>query len=204
MAVQANDFTYQIDVNYAVSGYEPVFIPEFGTSAIIDITVNNGNTTNMSQSYSFTDIKSISVSTLASGGTFQLTTNYATYGQDMSAYNLLTTNSSGAGVFYIGGQNNIYLGPQYAFYSDTPIYSNGKFIGIGENAYGYITLSDFSSTTSQGILIAGFNGSQINLSATNITSAVPEAGEWAMMLLGLPLVGWVVRRKQSAMQIATA
>jgi hypothetical protein len=26
-------------------------------------------------------------------------------------------------------------------------------------------------------------------------SAVPEAGEWAMMLLGLPLVGWVTRRK---------
>jgi len=31
------------------------------------------------------------------------------------------------------------------------------------------------------------------------TSAVPEAGEWAMMLLGLPLLGWVVRRKQAAM-----
>jgi len=35
-------------------------------------------------------------------------------------------------------------------------------------------------------------------------SAVPEAGEWAMMLLGLPLVGWVVRRKQAAMHIAIA
>jgi hypothetical protein len=33
----------------------------------------------------------------------------------------------------------------------------------------------------------GFNGA----------STVPEADEWAMMLLGLPLLGWVVRRKQS-------
>jgi len=33
-------------------------------------------------------------------------------------------------------------------------------------------------------------------------TAVPETGEWAMMLLGLPLLGWVVRRKQSEMQIA--
>jgi hypothetical protein len=45
---------------------------------------------------------------------------------------------------------------------------------------------------------ASFNG------VINTVSAVPEAGEWAMMLLGLPLLGWVVRRKQSAMQIATA
>lgn len=28
-------------------------------------------------------------------------------------------------------------------------------------------------------------------------SAVPEAGEWAMMLLGLPMVGWMIRRKQA-------
>ncbi|WP_347990355.1 hypothetical protein [Methylomonas sp. AM2-LC] len=35
-------------------------------------------------------------------------------------------------------------------------------------------------------------------------SAIPEADEWAMVLLGMPLLGWVVRRKQSAMQIATA
>jgi carbonic anhydrase len=31
----------------------------------------------------------------------------------------------------------------------------------------------------------------------SITSPVPEQEEWAMLLLGLPLVGWVVRRKQS-------
>lgn len=30
-----------------------------------------------------------------------------------------------------------------------------------------------------------------------IVAAVPELGEWAMMLLGLPLLGWVVRRRQS-------
>ncbi|WP_347986688.1 hypothetical protein [Methylomonas sp. AM2-LC] len=30
----------------------------------------------------------------------------------------------------------------------------------------------------------------------NLVSSVPEAGEWAMMLLGLPFLGWVIRRKQ--------
>ena len=38
-----------------------------------------------------------------------------------------------------------------------------------------------------GSVSAGFN-----------ISAVPESEEWAMMMLGLPLLGWVARRKQSA------
>jgi len=48
------------------------------------------------------------------------------------------------------------------------------------------------------------NNTGIPVGTLAITSAVPEAGEWAMMLLGLPLLGWVVRRKQAAMQIVTA
>ncbi len=35
-----------------------------------------------------------------------------------------------------------------------------------------------------------------------VTSAAPEAGEWAMMLLGLPMVGWMVRRKQDVVVAA--
>jgi len=194
IVVQANDFTYQIDV----TGYYNSSYPEFGNSSVIDITVNNGNTSNMSQSYSFTDIKSISVSTLASGGTFQLNTNYVTYGQNMSGFNFLTTDSTGAGTFSLSPYNG-NSSPTYANYSDTPTPANGKFIGLGEGAYGYISLADFSTSHPQGILIAGFGSSGVGLSATNITSAVPEAGEWAMMLLGLPLLGWVVRRKQSSL-----
>ena len=36
----------------------------------------------------------------------------------------------------------------------------------------------------------------------NNLSAVPEAEEWAMMLLGLPMVGWMIRRKQAVNLVA--
>jgi len=59
-----------------------------------------------------------------------------------------------------------------------------NFVGKGSDT---IALSGYSGTGWLGV-------DNVNVHAT---SAVPEAGEWAMMLLGLPLVGWVVRRKQS-------
>ncbi|WP_347986687.1 hypothetical protein [Methylomonas sp. AM2-LC] len=54
---------------------------------------------------------------------------------------------------------------------------------------------------SQGSIIGAkyvYDGGSGNLpnNSWSIT-AVPEAEEWIMMLLGLPLVGWFVRRKQS-------
>jgi hypothetical protein len=57
--------------------------------------------------------------------------------------------------------------------------------------------------------LSGGTANFASVQLSTITSAVPEAGEWAMMLLGLPLLGlpllgWVVRRKQAAMQIVTA
>ena len=36
-----------------------------------------------------------------------------------------------------------------------------------------------------------------NYTGTYHVQAVPEAGEWAMMLLGLPLVSWMVRRRSA-------
>jgi hypothetical protein len=64
----------------------------------------------------------------------------------------------------------------------------------GTLANNYKTIIEFNDNAPGGNAIY-----QANLT---FTSAVPEAGEWAMMLLGLPLLGWVVRRKQSEMQIA--
>lgn len=37
-----------------------------------------------------------------------------------------------------------------------------------------------------------------------LTSPVPEPEEWAMLLLGLPLMGWVARRKQSKNAVVAA
>ena len=42
----------------------------------------------------------------------------------------------------------------------------------------------------------GWTGNFIETGFTASVGAVPEPEEWAMMLLGLPLIGWVVGRKQ--------
>jgi len=48
--------------------------------------------------------------------------------------------------------------------------------------------------------------SQVTLSNISITdasaSAVPEAEEWIMMILGLPLISWVVRRRKQFLTVA--
>lgn len=44
------------------------------------------------------------------------------------------------------------------------------------------------------------NGNALTASQL-FTSAVPEADQWVMMLCGLPLVGWVARRRQTTKQM---
>jgi hypothetical protein len=63
-------------------------------------------------------------------------------------------------------------------------------VDLGQFSAGSHLLS-FSSTYAGGADTTAF------IDNVKLTSAVPEAGEWAMMLLGLPLLGWVVRRKQA-------
>ncbi len=48
-----------------------------------------------------------------------------------------------------------------------------------------------------GIAHSGYSGESTQFVIDNISvSPVPEAEEWAMMLLGLPMIGWVARRKK--------
>jgi hypothetical protein len=77
-------------------------------------------------------------------------------------------------------------------------FSVSVFGGVGTLAAPVETIISYSPSIG-----SGWN--QLNASTTgSITSAVPESQEWAMMLLGLPVIGWVVRRKQSAMQKVSA
>ncbi|WP_347989878.1 hypothetical protein [Methylomonas sp. AM2-LC] len=73
---------------------------------------------------------------------------------------------------------------------------------------GTISLIQLPTLSNHYTTIVDFNdnpiGGSANYKALINFSPAPEVEEWAMMLLGLPLVGWVTRRKQSAMQIATA
>lgn len=86
-------------------------------------------------------------------------------------------------------------------------------ISSGANYWGYngytASGTDFTGTEFNGIL--QLHGTYTSLAFTvhqpefwhgfnigaSAVSAVPEAEQWAMMLLGLPLVSWVARRKQA-------
>ncbi|WP_347988927.1 hypothetical protein [Methylomonas sp. AM2-LC] len=97
--------------------------------------------------------------------------------------------SSGAQISFDGTYNNF-------------VFANSN-LAIGDTATNYFYSIEVPGQSYNYLVIGsekhyGFSNSGYSV------SAVPEAGEWAMMLLGLPLLGWVVRRKQSAMQIATA
>jgi len=61
--VNANEYTYSFDIPFS-SNTSP---STFGTSAILDITLNNGNSSNFNQTYSLTQITKIDV--LSVGGT---------------------------------------------------------------------------------------------------------------------------------------
>jgi hypothetical protein len=96
-----------------------------------------------------------------------------------------STDNPGIDILLNGQSLNIQNNNQFT--SWTPFTINKDFVS-GVNTLDFIVRND-----------GGPTGLRVEMS-----SAVPEAGEWAMMLLGLPLLGWVVRRKQAAMQIVTA
>ena len=53
----------------------------------------------------------------------------------------------------------------------------------------YLTWSNYSQSAST------YNSAYV-VSLHQSLTPVPEAAEWAMMLLGIPLLGWMIRRKQ--------
>lgn len=64
----------------------------------------------------------------------------------------------------------------------------------------YLNFTATAATTT--ISLTGNTGSNyIGLDNVSV-NAVPEPEEWAMMLLGLPLIGWIVRRKQQVNPMA--
>jgi len=86
---------------------------------------------------------------------------------------------------------------QPVYLQSTPQYTSGTAFN-----YSIYSAQDELAYNTPNLSLTQYGG-PTNWSVSAVT-AVPEADEWAMMLLGLPLLGWVVRRKQSGMQIATA
>lgn len=69
-AAHATPYTYEFSIAYDFSD-DPLY---FGSAALLDVTVDNGGATNADQSYAWSDIAYLNVSTV--GGSFSLSTQY--------------------------------------------------------------------------------------------------------------------------------
>ena len=102
----ASFYTYQIIDNYTYNTVPSVY----GTYAVIDITFDNGNNTNINQTYTFGNIVDVNVNTIPSGGNFQANFSWIHFNTATDIYHsptflnfpgatVLTTDSTGSGVF---------------------------------------------------------------------------------------------------------
>ena len=108
-----------------------------------------------------------------------------------------------------GGDTSDLIGKSWGLYTQnglTTFYGtlvgqidDGPFFKIGTNY-------SFTPTINGTLRLYNFDIAQgDNLGSINVdVSPVPEPEEWAMMMLGFPLMGWVARRKQAANKAAIA
>jgi hypothetical protein len=104
----------------------------------------------------------------------------AYFSVDGGKTNLVSFNQAGAGGSDFGDWGNHSGGPQVQDAFGSP---GVAALNLGPNEL-------------KGLNVIGYDLTAAGLTAAGITSAVPEAEEWIMLLLGLPLISWVVRRKQ--------
>ena len=154
-----------------------------------NLTDTNGDTIDGTAVYSTVrnNFSSVSFSEVIVGyGTVNLTTPIDKDQLGGLPGNLAATSFSGAPVVWLDGaadSNNFQFGN----------YVNLAFDNSPGSAHPIFDIANSSNVTSTGF---GPQGWGLAASST-FTAAVPEPEEWAMMLLGLPLISWVVRRKQS-------
>jgi len=182
MVAQANTFTYEFNLSYSYSSSNP----EFGTGAIIDLTLDNGNTTNISQQYTLTDITSVTVSTLNYGGTFRFTSNGEAFGSgfgqsyEIPYWSILTTDSSGNGTLGANTSDpsvwGFYTLGQYPNMSQAALFLGGGY-------YADIGLIDWN--TGQGICYPSC-GANFFVSTTPVTQTPIPPTLW---LVGSALAG---------------
>ncbi|WP_347987308.1 FxDxF family PEP-CTERM protein [Methylomonas sp. AM2-LC] len=146
-----------------------------------------------------TSLASASTETVSSAGSF---TDTVTFTVAAGQHDYVTDTASSSYFTSTGGNYGITLssvtflstiygisslvttsGPGYALGSTTGGFSN---ILVGPGTY-TISIAGNAYTS----------GNFTNTLTLTPAAAVPEAGEWAMMLLGLPMVGWMIRRKQA-------
>jgi len=95
---QATPFTFQFDLPAYDFNTAPA---EFGTSAVVDVTVNNGAANDISQNYAFSNITGLSATTV--GGTFSGSWTSG-FNSNVPSTIFLTTNGSGIPTLDLLGQ----------------------------------------------------------------------------------------------------
>jgi len=205
---QAKPFTYAFTI-----GYDHVdSTAAFGSSAILDVTVDNGGNSNVAQSYTWNDIAYLNVST--SGGYFSLATVYPPaylqiYNTTLSSSHktdntsLFNTDQSGALASWVAtGLNEQFI--QYK--SD---YRNNYSIELGAGAVYGLTLFHayyapycqqgycYSETAYTKTLNTGLSGALI--ANPLYLQVIPLPGSWIM--LGSGLVMMSLRRRKGGAQV---
>lgn len=178
MATHANVFTYEVASNYSF-GSGGVF----GNSTIIDLSFNNGSTSNLNQSYTFGNLTDVSVRTV--GGTFLLNDNFSspsltTYSTGFdSTVALLSTNSAGNGTFTLASTPT-----QTATFQDPTLAGNTLQFAIGASNES-IYLSYAPSTGGYYEAQIWNSNAPVSLAATYLPAAVPVPA--AVWLFGVGL-----------------
>lgn len=183
LMVSASPYTYEIQQNWSSASDAGVF----GTTAYVDITVDNGGSSNASQSYTWSDITGMSLHT---NGTFAATwINHYTGGTGAASDVLFSTDLTGINaLFNIGSSANDH----YYNTNSNPGYYMQFAAGSGHTA---LYVNPDSQNYSLYAYLHPWND-QVNGTLITGQHEVPEPGTIA--LLGLGLLGVAGLRKKAA------
>jgi hypothetical protein len=126
---------------------------------------------------------------LTGGSLFDVTTNTT-----VATLNLVQTGPiAGAPVpVTIPGLGTVNLPNPYSYYGDTLSLANPVNLVAGNTYELKVNYMGGSSLTN-----VNTEGHYLGYVTLNV-NPVPEPEQWAMLLLGMPLIGWVARKKQAA------
>jgi hypothetical protein len=194
---QATPYTYAFNIGYDHSDSTAFF----GSSAVLEVTVDNGSNSNTTQNYTWSDISYLNLYT--QGGYYGLATVYpsgypATLASISSSHNtdhaaLFNTDPSGAHASWAGTSQT----EQFDQYKS--LYRESYYVEVGAGAIHGLTLyyayyapycqqgPCFTETAYTQTLNAGLSGALI--ANPPYLQVIPLPGSWIMLASGLLMIG---------------